>query len=144
AIQRPAAVASVFGVRPRSQKGKCSLKFSVKWSGQVQRSQARLTCIALSRCKTGGGLMSIGRRIIGLFTREQGQAGEASYQRGETTLRSGDLTAAQSEFEEVVACGLLPDHLREAHSYLGQVHLAGGHLDDAIAAYRKAVALDPQ
>ena len=87
--------------------------------------------------------MTFSKRIGRLFSRDDKPPGKEYFERGKAALEAGDLAGAARELEQAIALGLDPAELPEAHLGLGEVHLRLNQKEEAIAACRKAVELDP-
>jgi tetratricopeptide (TPR) repeat protein len=57
-----------------------------------------------------------------------------------TLYKSGDIQGAQGKYRDILE---MFENLSQAHAGLGVVLLAGGHLDEAIESFKKAVANKP-
>jgi len=87
-----------------------------------------------------GFLKNITRR----FTKDDESSGEVHYRRGEAALDAGAFAQAATEFEQAIALGMDPAQMPEAYSCLGGARFQLNQMEQAIAAFAKAVELDPQ
>lgn len=92
----------------------------------------------------GGDEMAFQKRLTRLFTKGDRSPGTASFERGLAALDAGDAAATLRAFEQAISLGLGPAELPEAHLGLGEAHLRLNQIEEALAAYRRAVEIDPQ
>ena len=84
------------------------------------------------------------KRIADRVLRGKRSPGQDLIRRGRAARDAGDLSEAARTFQQAIAHGLDADAVPEAYALLGEAHLGLNEFDEAIAAYTRAVELDPQ